>query len=157
MGFSTHRDLVATKMRVVLPDGDTRMIAIPSGFEPLTIESPFLKLVGPFYYKREGETLIVGVRVEKKHCNSMGLVHGGLLSTLGDLALGFDIASSGQRLRPTVTVSLSTDFLRSATLNDWLEARVDIQKVGKLLAFGNTYIYANGERIARSSAVFTTS
>ncbi len=132
------------------------MSAIPSGFEAISIESPFLKLVGPFYYKREGETLVVGLRVEERHCNSRGFVHGGLLSTLGDLALGFDIAFFGQRLTPTVTVSLTTDFLKSATLDDWIEAKVDVQKVGKSLAFGNAYIYANGERIARSSAVFTT-
>jgi acyl-coenzyme A thioesterase 13 len=132
------------------------LTAIPDGFEPILLESPFLELVGPFYYKREGNRLIVGMRVTKKHCNSMGFAHGGLLSTLGDLAIGLDVVIPGQRLKPTVTVNLSIDFLKSAKLDDWLEAAVEIQKAGTSLVFGNTYIYANGARIARISGIYAT-
>ena len=46
------------------------------------------------------------------------------------------------------------DFAGAAREGDWLETRVDIQKQGSRLAFGNCYITSDGERIVRASAVF---
>jgi len=131
------------------------MTNIPDGFERMHIESPFLKAIGPFYHRREGNTLIIGVRAAKKHCNSMGIVHGGVLSALADLAMGFDVALSGERLRSATTVGLSMDFFKTARVGDWLEARVEHEKEGRSLIMGNIYIHGNGSRIARTSVIFS--
>ena len=65
---------------------------IPPGFKPLQRSSPFNTLVGPLYTKGEGADRQIGLLAESKHCNSRGIVHGGLLATLADLALGYTIA-----------------------------------------------------------------
>src|SRR5690349_1396894 len=45
-----------------------------------------------FYYRRDGERLIIGLRILAKHANARGVAHGGLLMTLADIALGYNTA-----------------------------------------------------------------
>jgi acyl-coenzyme A thioesterase PaaI-like protein len=53
-----------------------------------------------------------------------------------------------------VTVNLSTDFVAAAHPGDWVEAHIDIQRVGKRMAFANCYLQVGEERILRASGVF---
>jgi acyl-coenzyme A thioesterase 13 len=137
---------------------------IPPGFTPLFRSSPFLEMIGPFYQRREGDGLIIGLRVAAHHTNTRGRAHGGLLMTMADIALGYNAAFLGAEKAPgavptalLTTVNLSIDFVGSARLGDWVEVRVDIQKVGHRLAFANAYLSVGSERIARASAVFVVS
>ena len=52
------------------------------------------------------------------------------------------------------TINISADFAGYARVGDWLEARVDIQKIGRRLVFANAFLMTGSERIARVSAVF---
>ena len=56
-----------------------------------------------------------------------------------------------------VTSHLSADFAGSAKLGDWVESRVDIQKIGRTLAFANVYLLVDDTRIVRASGVFAVS
>jgi acyl-coenzyme A thioesterase PaaI-like protein len=89
--------------------------------------------------------------------NARGFVHGGLLMTLADIALGDSLAYREDPPASFVTANLSADFAGSAKLGDWVEAYVDIQKSGSRLAFANAYLLVDGERILRASAVFARS
>lgn len=129
----------------------------PEGFSPLFRTSPFLDAVGPFYYRRDGERLVIGLRVLEKHANARGAAHGGLLITLADIALGYNTAYRENPPGSWVTANLTGDFAGAAKLGDWIEAHVDVQKSGKLLAFANAYLIVGSERILRASAVFARS
>lgn len=126
----------------------------PAGFEPLFRTSPFLETIGPLYSRGKGADLRVGLRAERKHCNARGLVHGGVLATMADIALGYGLAYLSDPPLSLVTASLTLDFAGSAKQGEWLEARVDIQKTGSRLAFANCYINVGEARIVRASAVF---
>ena len=127
---------------------------IPEGFAPLGRLSPVIEMIGPVYRRGEGAGLVLGLRAERKHCNMRGTVHGGILATLADVALGYALAFSTEPPTAAVTASLSLDFAGSAKVGDWLEAALDFHKLGKRLAFANCYISAEGQRVARASAVF---
>jgi acyl-coenzyme A thioesterase 13 len=131
-------------------------MGIPDGFKPLQRNSPFNTLVGPLYTKGEGTGRMIGLLVEVKHCNSRGFVHGGLLATLADLALGYTIAFLSDPPKSAVTASLAIDYVGSAKVGDWLEVRTDVQKGGGRLTFANCYIHCGDARIARASAVFAS-
>lgn len=131
------------------------MSMIPPGFTPLFRSSPFLDLLGPIYNQQTDAGLLLGLRAEAKHCNSRGLVHGGVLSSLADIALGYNTAFAETPPTPMVTASLSIDYAGAARLGDWIEVATEVQKVGKRLAFANCYFAVGGERIARASAVFS--
>ena len=133
------------------------MSEIPEGFDPIFRTSPFLELLGPIYNQKTDEGLIVGLKVEEKHCNARGLVHGGVLSSLADISLGYNAAFAGTDPVPMVTASLTIDYAGSARIGDWVSISTDVQKVGKSMAFANCYFYVDSKRIARASAVFNIS
>jgi len=128
--------------------------AIPADFQPLFRTSPALEMIGPLYYRGEGRDLVIGLLVENKHCNARGTVHGGILATLADVALGYAMAFSSNPPVSLTTANLTLDFAGTAKSGDWLEAHVDVQKLGTRLAFANCYINAAAQRIVRASAVF---
>lgn len=132
----------------------TLSAGVPPGFTPLGRGGPFLRLFGPLYGRKTDGSTIIGLRVEEKHLNTGGFAHGGMLVTVADSALGivlWDALPPGHRM---VTVSLSTDFVEAARPGDFLEAHVEVQKVGKRLAFASCYLLVAGRRILRASGVF---
>lgn len=128
---------------------------VPQGFTRLRRgSSPFLSSLGPLYAKKEGGGVVIGLRIEEKHLNTRGIAHGGMLVTLADSALGIVIAMARTPPHPMVTVNLTTDFADAARAGDWVEARVDIQKIGRRLAFANCHLWVGDKRILRASGIF---
>jgi acyl-coenzyme A thioesterase 13 len=130
------------------------MSETPEGFEPIFRSSPYLELLGPIFNKKDDEGLVLGLRVEEKHCNARGLVHGGVFSSLADVALGYNAAFQGKDPTPLVTASLSIDYAGSAKMGEWIEVYTDVQRVGKRMAFANCYFLVGTKRIVRASGVF---
>jgi acyl-coenzyme A thioesterase 13 len=126
----------------------------PDGFEPLFRSSHFLDSVGRFYSKGRGESFVVGAYVEERATNGRGLAHAGFLAGFADVALGYAAATTQAEILPLVTVNLNLDFVGAARLGDWVEAIVQVQKIGKRLAFANAYLVVGDQRIVRASAVF---
>ncbi len=131
------------------------MNSVPDGFEPLFRTSPFLELLGPLYNKETEGGLLIGFLAQDKHCNARELVHGGVFSSVADVALGYNAVFSGKEPKPLVTASLSIDYAGSAKLGEWIEVHTDIQKMGRKLVFANCYFTASGKRIVRASGVFS--
>lgn len=131
------------------------MSDIPDGFEPLFRSSPFLDLLGPIYNRRTDNELVIGFYALEKHCNARGQVHGGVLSSLADIALGYSAALGGEELVPLITANLNIDYAGAANKGDWVEITTDVQKVGRKMAFANCYFSVQSKRIARASAVFS--
>lgn len=126
----------------------------PAGFSPMPRVSSALDTVGPIYMHGAGEARRFGMYVLDKHCNTRRNMHGGLLAALTDVALGFTLGYLTQPFTSYVTVSLDVDFAGSAVEGDWLEARTDVQRRGRRLAFANCYVWRGDTRIARASGVF---
>lgn len=129
--------------------------AIPEGFRPINRGGQFIQMIGPLYYRLpEQGCSIIALRIEEKHLNIRGIAHGGMLVTLADSALGIALSMSRTPPQPMVTVNLTTDFVDSAHAGDWVEAHVDIQRIGKRMAFANCYLHVGEKRILRASGVF---
>ena len=129
------------------------MTRIPEGWHEIQRLSPFNALVGPLYELRDGDTVSIGLAIEAKHTNSRGICHGGVLATLADLALGYAmLAKSGDK--GFVTAHLAVDYAGAAKAGDWIESRVEIQRVGSRLAFANCYLMCGERPIVRASGIF---
>ena len=127
----------------------------PEGFAPLGRRGgPYLTALGPLFVKQHGEQWILGLRVEASHLNSKGIAHGGMLITFADSALGIRLAELRNPPQPMVTASLTTDFLETASEGDWLEAQVQLDKMGARLAFATCYLRVSERPILRASGVF---
>ncbi|TMK86360.1 MAG: PaaI family thioesterase, partial [Actinobacteria bacterium] len=126
----------------------------PPGFEPFPRQSPFISTaVGPLFSRRDGEQLVIGLRVESRHSNSRSWAHGGLLSTVADIALGHAIAAGSGAAVPT-TVGIAIDYLSPVPIGSWVEVRTSVLRVGRRLAFSSAELRADGELIARANGTF---
>jgi|APFre7841882724_1041349.scaffolds.fasta_scaffold65770_2 uncharacterized protein (TIGR00369 family) len=128
------------------------------GFNRIGSTSPFNELVGPLFEKHEGGDRAIGLRVAEKHLNRRRIVHGGMISTLVDFAMGYTVARATDPPVKLVTLSLAVDFAGNATCGDWIETRVDVVRSGRRVAFVSGMVWRvapeDEERIARASATF---
>jgi acyl-CoA thioesterase FadM len=60
----------------------------------------------------------------------------------------------GERQGSFLTAHLSVDYAGSAKVGDWIESKVEIQRVGSRLAFANCYLMVENRPIVRASAIF---
>jgi uncharacterized protein (TIGR00369 family) len=134
---------------------DALCLDLPAGFEPFAGAGPFFSVLGPLYRRRtEDGRSVLGLRVAAQHANHIGVAHGGMLTTLADGALGINLSRHPRYNRPLVTVNLNTDFLSSAQLGEWLEARVEFRRLGGRLAFADCLISAGERLVLRATGVF---
>ena len=135
------------------------MTRIAEGFRPVSRPrpNPFNDMIGPFYERRQDDDVSLGLRIEERHCNSRGICHGGLLSALADVALGYATLAKTKGPTSFVTVQLSMDFAGAAKPGDWVESEADVQQAGMRLAFANGYLLVGDKRIVRASAIFALS
>jgi uncharacterized protein (TIGR00369 family) len=124
---------------------------VPEGFTELTGAGAFVDLVGPLHAGPDG---MLGVRAEERHLNRAGTVMGGFLATLVDAALGRAIREVSDGETQVATVSLTTDYLRAAPADAWLEAHTEVERLGGRLAFADCSVRADGDEVVRARAVF---
>jgi uncharacterized protein (TIGR00369 family) len=95
---------------------------------------PFLNHTGPFWHCVEAERKVrCAFRVQKKHLNGAGNVHGGCFLVFVDYCV---FAIAGLVLdSPGVTVSLSSDFLSTAREGELIEATGEVTRAGGSLIF----------------------
>jgi uncharacterized protein (TIGR00369 family) len=114
--------------------------------------------LGELYCRRgggeRGNEIVFAMRIEDKHTNMRGIAHGGMLASLADSALGLGLTLYCEGRQSFVTVNLSTDFIDAARPGDWVEAHVEVQKLGKRMAFANCFLQVGTRRILRASGVF---
>ena len=131
----------------------------PEGFGRHFRTSPFTDPWEPLFSRSEPRKVVIGLRLSQAHCNSRGLVHGGLIASLADNAMGLSAHAAlkvegRDAFKGLVTVSLSTDYLGSAKTGEWLEVDTHFVKTGGSLCFTDALVLADGEPVARSSATF---
>jgi len=127
----------------------------PQGYTPMTMEgNAFLNVNGPFYCRREGKAMVIGLRVEERHCNAMNVAHGGLVMSFADLMLTACLNYQSGLSRFLLTVSASCDFAGPAKLGEWIEGRAELLRVTRTMVFGQGRITTQtGELVARASGV----
>lgn len=130
------------------------VLDVPAGFERHDRKSPLTDPWEPLWRRFSGDTVVLALRAGPAHTNSRGFVHGGLISSLADNAMGL---SCGRKLgggASLVTVNLTVDFLGSALTGQWLEFDTVFVKPGGTLCFTQAFVTADGQPCARANAVF---
>lgn len=122
------------------------MTDIPEGFLPAKFSTGFLDVAGPYYTCKEANHIAVGIRIGHGHINGIEVAHGGVLTTLADVALSYQLFVSEKPRLPIATVNLNTNFLTGAKLGDWVVAHAHIDRKGSKTAYCHGRIVA-GERL----------
>ena len=130
------------------------MIDIPEGFQPHFRKSPFTEPWEPLYSKKTENAIIIGLRLAKPHTNSRGLIHGGLIASLADNAMGYSCALVMGWTTSLVTISLAVDYVGSAEIGQWLAVESEVIKTGSTICFAQSLIKADDTVIARANGTF---
>jgi uncharacterized protein (TIGR00369 family) len=130
------------------------MIDIPEGFQPHFRKSPFTDPWEPLYSKKTETAVIIGLRLAKPHTNSRGLIHGGLIASLADNAMGYSCALVMGWTSSLVTISLAVDYVGSAEIGQWLAVESEVIKTGSTICFAQSLIKADDTVIARANGTF---
>ena len=111
------------------------------------ISDAFETRAGPFYERvDEDGNGISAFRAGQEHMNGGGFMHGGCLMTFADSAL-FTIARKAMENHFGVTVNLSGDFLDSARVGEFIEARGEVTRGGKSTVFVRGLVTADGRPV----------
>ena len=108
-------------------------------------------LIGPFLARREGDGWRYGFVAEQRHLNKGGVVHGGMLVSFADDALGAAVWEAVGR-RPVTTVQLNTQFIAPVRLGEFVEMRAEVLRRTRTVVFvrgvlgvgGRTAVHADG-------------
>lgn len=130
--------------------------ALPAGFGRLRLGGEFIAANGPLYERFEGEDYQLGFRVEKRHTNTMGICHGGMMATFCDMLLPITAFRRTENLQARFlpTVSLDIDYLAPAPLGSWVQGQAQVLRTTRSLVFAQGLVTADGEPVARVSGVF---
>lgn len=99
----------------------------------------------------------VTLTVGPQHLNRLGVLHGGVLTTLLDSATGYAVAFvvSPTQMKPAVTLSLNTQFLGQTGIGDRLIATGRHIGGGKTIAYATAEVKTeDGRVVARGDAVY---
>jgi uncharacterized protein (TIGR00369 family) len=101
---------------------------------------------GPFWHREEDGRIRCVLRLEQKHMNGGGAVHGGCLMTFADYCL-FALSNKELGGGRAVTVSFSSEFIDAAYAGELLEGHGDVVRAGRSLVFMRGMLSSAGRPI----------
>jgi uncharacterized protein (TIGR00369 family) len=129
---------------------------IPEGFHARRFGEGFIGVNGPLYVRRTENGLQLGFRVERRHCNPMGICHGGMMATFCDMLLPISAhvlsKEVGNRFLPTI--NLQIDYLAASPLGAWVQGEAQLLRATRSLVFMQGLVDADGSPVARVSGIF---
>lgn len=108
-------------------------------------EDHFGKLVGYQGVHFERGASVVSLKIEEKHLSPSGAVHGGVLSTFVDFAMGaalFTVLSKGKKCS---TIEFKINYFSPVRLHELIHAKAQIKFSGKSHAVIESHVYREGE------------
>ena len=127
--------------------------APPPGFEVSRSRGPFTTRNGPVCRASAKGDLRSGIWVLERHCNSMGFMHGGMVSSFADGALAWAVWHATRKM--SVTLKLTTSFFGTIRPGDWLEAHPEVLSVDDGIVHVRADMLTQGDQLAaRADATF---
>jgi acyl-coenzyme A thioesterase PaaI-like protein len=114
----------------------------------------FSAMLGPFWFRGSGAEADVGFVAQPKHCNNhIGTVHGGVLMTFADIALGYAVVQALGAPR-CATAQLQTHFVAVARIGAFISCRPEIIRQTSQLIFLRGLISAGDKIVASADGIW---
>ncbi|WP_425327779.1 PaaI family thioesterase [Pseudomonas nitroreducens] len=137
------------------PTSDSPLLPIPAGFEPLRRpdgQYGFVQHCQGIYL--HSERRVVAARVLPVHLNALNIAHGGFLATLADTAFGALLRLAGDFPQAPVTIEMSVDYIHPARPDAWIEAHLEVHKLGRNLCRASLGLMDGTQLIVRAKGTF---
>ena len=133
-GATTTRDLAADGWQ---PDDDEGFVA----------------LVGPIWRRASGDTDRYAFVAEPKHYNRGGVVHGGVLMTFADRAIGRTCRYANAH-QPQATIQLDVHFVDAVQVGEVVEAKCRVVRRTRVLMFASAELMVGMRVVATANGVW---
>ena len=125
---------------------------VPEGWEIRT-SAAFGSLVGPFWIKREPAGTACGFLADNRHGNRRGVVHGGMLATLADTALGIVVSEQVGGLA-IATVQLNIHYADAVRPGEFVAARSEVVRVTRALVFMRARLAVDARTVVMADGIW---
>ena len=130
------------------------MKVIPDGFVLHTRSSAVTKPWEPIYAGQREGSFRLGLMIGAAHCNSRGMLHGGVIAALADNAMGLTLVYAAVGTTRFVTTALSLDYFGAGKVGQWFEIVPRVVAQGAKSGVADALVMADGVSIARANATF---
>jgi uncharacterized protein (TIGR00369 family) len=110
----------------------------------------FGEVVGPIW--RHGDARF-GFVVEPKHLNFADIVHGGMLTTLADQAMGMT-AQRATGGKPHATIELNIQFVGAVRLGEFVEAHCEVVRLTRAIIFMQCKLLVGTRPVANATGIW---
>lgn len=124
----------------------------PPGFELQSGRGAFTTHNGPYFHRHSAEGVQQAFYALDRHCNGLGLIHGGMITTFLDGLLASAVGH-GLGVR-AVTVHLSVDFLAMGRAGEWVIGQSRLTRAARDIAFAEGEARVGETVLARATGVF---
>lgn len=107
-------------------------------------------LIGPIW--RHGDARF-GFLVEAKHLNFNDVLHGGMLATLADQAMGMTALRANAN-KPHATIELNMQFVGAVRLGEFVEAHCEIVRLTRAIIFMQCRLVVGTRVVGNASGVW---
>lgn len=133
-------------------EADILAARAPEGFKLSTSRGPFTTHNGPYFHKNSDEGFYHGFRAQERHCNSHGIVHGGMLMAFGDGLLATAVYIEAKRR--SVTIRMTSDFVHMVRVGEWVEGTAWVTRAARSVCFVEGEVKTGKQVVLRASGVF---
>jgi len=120
-------------------------MTLPDDFKTDEGFDPCEDYIGPFYYRRNKEGgLEYAFPAEAKHCNTHGIVHGGVLMTFADYCLCME-ATDHYNNESCITVNFNCDFVSAAEIGNLIQCAATVTRKTGSMAFIRGEVFTESE------------
>jgi acyl-CoA thioesterase len=117
--------------------------------------SPFHAGLGIGVVEASEGRVHLALQASAQHENLQGSIHGGVLATLADTAMGLAVRTAIEQGRPHITIELGVHYLRPASPGA-IEAIGTVVRVGSQIAYAEADVTTpDGTLLARASGTYT--
>ena len=109
--------------------------------------------IGALWAKRDGDSWRYGMLTTDRHANPQGALHGGMLMTFADHALGLYVWEAAKRV-PNVTIQFNMHFLAAVTPGDFVELRGEVTRTTRGLVFVRGILSAGDTDVAAVDGIW---
>ena len=136
------------------------------GFTPHDRKSPVTDAWQPLWSRWGDDAVEIGFDVAVCHCNARGLLHGGMLATLADNAMGLSLGLALKGLTQLtalpakgaisgiVTTSLNLDYVGMAPVGQRVVISPRVVHIGKGSGVVDALVFGDGITVARANGAF---
>jgi uncharacterized protein (TIGR00369 family) len=109
----------------------------------------FGELIGPIWRQCDAR---FGIVAEARHLNFADIVHGGMLMTLADQAMGMT-AQRATGGKPHATIELNIQFVDAVRLNEFVEAHCEVVRLTRAIIFMQCKLFVGVRAVANATGI----